>query len=75
MPIDVIDGTTSQSEIRVGEIFKEYGNVAINFNVSGYRTMSLDEFRRDVLPSLQPVKCSQAMSYQKAYPQARQPAM
>lgn len=63
MPIDLIDGTTSQSEIRVGEIFKEYGNVAINFNVSGYRTMSLDEFRKDVLPTLQPVKCSQAMSY------------
>lgn len=63
MPIDVIDGTTSQSEIRVGEIFKEYGNVAINFNVSGYRTMTLDEFKQDVLPTLQPVKCSQSMSY------------
>lgn len=63
MPIDVIDGTTSQSEIRVGEIFKEYGNVAINFNVSGYRTMTLDKFKQDVLPSLHPVKCSQSMSY------------
>lgn len=63
MPIDIFDNNPVQTEIRTGNVFKTYGGTAIRFNVAAYRTMSLEAFKTDVLPKLQPMTCDKNMSY------------